>query len=52
MYHYNMMKYLYDVNSLYKRANNTIRVIYGYMTPQQMFYQEYKDKMIKRILFG
>lgn len=51
-YSYNVMKYLYDVNSQYKRANNMIKVMYGYMTPQQMIYEECKDEMMKIILFG
>jgi len=52
MYYYNVLKYLYDVNSQFKRANNISKVIYGYMTSQQMVYEECKDEMIKRILFG
>ena len=52
MYYYNIAKHLYNVNSQYKRANNMIKVMYGYMTPQQMIYEECKDEMMKRILFG
>ena len=51
-YSYNMIKYLYDMNSQYKRANNIIMVMYGYMTPQQMIYEECKDEIMKKILFG
>ena len=51
-YSCNVMKYLYDVNSQYKRANNMLMVMYGYMTPQQMIYEECKNEIIKRILFG
>lgn len=51
-YSYNVMKYLYDANSQYKRANNMLKVMYGYMTPQQMIYEECKDEIMKRILFG
>ena len=49
---YNMIKYLYDVNSQYKRANSMLKVMYGFMTPQQMIYEECKDEIMKRILFG
>ena len=52
MNYYNMMRYLYNVNSQYKRANNMLKIMYGYMTPQHMIYEEYKDEMIKRFLFG
>ena len=51
MYYYNMAKYLYNVKSQYNRASNMIKVVYGYMTPQQMIYEECKDEMMKRILF-
>ena len=47
-----VINYLYDVNSQYKRANNMLKVMYGYMTPQQMIYEECKNEIIKRILFG
>ena len=52
MYYNNMLKYLCNVNSQYKRTNNIIKVMYGYMTPQQMIYEECKDEMMKKILFG
>ena len=52
MYYYNMAKYLYDVNSQYKSVNNMIKVMYGYMTLQQMIYEECKDELMKKILFG
>ena len=52
MNYYNIMRCLYGVNSQYKRANNMLKVMYRYMTPQQMIYDECKDEMIKRILFG
>ena len=52
MYRYNIMRYLYDMNSQYKRANNILKFMYGYIAPQQMIYEECKDKMIKIILFG
>ena len=51
-YSCNVINYLYDVNSQYKRANNMLKVMYGYMTPQQMIYEECKNEIIKRILFG
>ena len=49
---YNLIKYLYDANSEYKRINNAIKVYYRYMTPQQMINEECKDEMMKKILFG
>ena len=51
MNYYNMVKCLYDVNSHYKRTNNIFLIMYGYMTPQQMIYEECKDEIIKRIIF-
>ena len=51
-YSYNIMKYLYNMNSQYKRVNNMFKVMYGYITPQQMVFEECKDEMMKRILFG
>lgn len=35
-----------------KLANNSMNVMYGYMTPQQMIYDAWKDEAIKHILFG
>lgn len=52
MNYYNVVKYLYDVNSQQKRFNNMIRVMYGYMTPQQMICEECKNEIMKKILFG
>ena len=52
MNYYNMLRCLCNVNGQYKRANNMIKIMYGYMTPQQMIYEECKDEMIKRFLFG
>lgn len=49
---YYMIKYLYNMNSQYKRANNILKIMYGYMTPQQMINEECKDEMMKKILFG
>lgn len=49
---YNLIKYLYDANSEYKRINNAIKVYYRYITPQQMFYETCKDELIRHIIFG
>lgn len=48
---YYSMKYLYELETRYNLANNIMKVMYGYMNPQQLFYYTSRDELIKQILF-
>ena len=48
---YYSMKYLYELETRYNLAKNLIKVMYGYMSPQQLFYYKSRDELIKQILF-
>lgn len=48
---YFMFRNLYEIQSQCKLANNIVKVSYGYISPQHMIYDAYKDEIIKHILF-
>lgn len=49
---YHALRCFWEALSQYKLANNSMNVMYGYMTPQQMIYDALKDEAFKHILFG
>ena len=49
--YYNLILQRYDVNSRCKFINNSIKVAYRCMTPQQMIIETCKDEIIRQLLF-
>lgn len=51
MNYYFNARYLYDINSNYKLANNLINMINGNISPKQVLINTCYDQIVKNVIF-